>query len=393
MSLHARAYLDHNATSPLRAEARAAMLDLLDAPGNPSSVHAEGRAARARVERAREEVAALCGAPRAGVVFTSGATEANALVLHPLLDIAGRPVSCDVLLTNAAEHLSVLRGHRFAPEAVELLPVDAEGRISLDALEAALVCHAGEGRRALVSLMAANNETGVIQPVAEAARLAAAHGAVTHCDAVQAAGRLALDAEALPVDFLTLSAHKLGGPQGAGALVARHADSRPRAPLIPGGGQERGRRGGTENVAAIVGFGAAAAAAREGREAEAKRLSGLRDRLEQEIVRRIQEARIVGGGAQRLPNTSCVIFAGLKAETLVIALDLAHVSVSAGSACSSGKVGASHVLTAMGFPPAAAGAAIRFSLGWSSTPEDVDLALAALERVVPQVRSRAARAA
>ncbi|WP_127089036.1 cysteine desulfurase family protein [Aquabacter cavernae] len=393
MSEARRAYLDHNATSPLRAEARAAMLELLDAPGNPSSVHADGRAARARVERAREQVAALCGAPRAGVVFTSGATEANALVLHPQLEVAGRPVSCDVLLTNGAEHLSVLRGHRFAPEQVEVLPVDGQGYLDLNALEASLVRHGAAGRRALVSLMAANNETGILQPVIEVANLAAAHGAVIHCDAVQAAGRVALDAEALPVDFLTLSAHKVGGPQGAGALVARHADSRVRAPLIPGGGQERGRRGGTENVAAIAGFGAAAAAAATGREEEAIRLSGLRDRLEKGIVRFIQDARIVGEGAQRLPNTSCVIFAGLKAETLVIALDLAHVSVSAGSACSSGKVGASHVLTAMGMEPDAAGAAIRFSLGWSSTADDVDLALASLERVVPHVRSRAARAA
>lgn len=388
-----RAYLDHNATAPLRPEARAVMLELLDAPGNPSSVHADGRAARARVERAREEVAALCGVPRAGVVFTSGATEANALALHPHLDIAGRPVSCDVLLTNAAEHLSVLRGHRFAPAQVELLPVDGEGRLDLDALDVALARHGAAGRRALVSLMAANNETGILQPVADAARLAAAHGAVTHCDAVQAAGRIPLDADSLPVDFLTLSSHKLGGPQGAGALVARHADSRARVPLVPGGGQERGRRGGTENVAAIAGFGVAASVARSAREAEAQRLAGLRDRLEQGIVRLIQDARIVGEGARRLPNTSCVIFAGLKAETLVIALDLAHVSVSAGSACSSGKVGASHVLTAMGLDPEAAGAAIRLSLGWSSREDDVDLALAALERVVPQVRSRAARAA
>lgn len=388
-----RVYLDHNATSPLRPEARAAMLEILDAPGNPSSVHGDGRAARARVERAREQVAALAGAPRAGVVFTSGATEANALVLHPDLEVAGRPVSCDILLTNAAEHLSVLRGHRFAPEQVDLLPVDGEGRLDLDALGAHLARHGAGGRRALVSLMAANNETGVLQPVAEAARIAAAHGAVTHCDAVQAGGRLPLDH--LPVDFLTLSAHKLGGPQGAGALVARHADSRARVPLMPGGGQERGRRGGTQNVAAIVGLGAAAAAAAAGavREAEAERLAGLRDRLEKGIVRAIQDARIVGAGAQRLPNTSCVIFAGLKAETLVIALDLAHVSVSAGSACSSGKVGASHVLLAMGLDADAAGAAIRLSLGWSSTADDVDRTLAALERVVPQVRSRAARAA
>ncbi|MEP9376313.1 cysteine desulfurase family protein [Aquabacter sp. CN5-332] len=388
-----RAFLDHNATSPLRPEARAAMLDALTEPGNASSVHTDGRAARARLEQARTEVAGLAGAQKTGVVFTSGATEANALILHPELDIAGRPVTCDVLLISAVEHPSILRGHRFPADRVEVLPVDAAGRIDLDALDEALTRHAGQGRRALLSLMLANNETGVIQPVAEAARRAQAHGAVVHCDAVQAAGRLPLDIYALGVDFLTFSSHKIGGPQGAGALVARHADSRARIALIGGGGQERGRRAGTENIAAVAGYGAAARASGADLARESVRLKGLRDRLEQEIVRQLQGTQIVGADAERLPNTSCVIFAGVKAETLVIALDLAHVSVSAGSACSSGKVGPSHVLAAMGYAGDAASGAIRLSLGWSSSEEDVDLALAALGRAVPQLQNRPVRAA
>lgn len=387
-----RCYLDHNATSPLRPEARAAVLDLLDAPGNASSVHAEGRAARARLEAARAAVGRLVGAPSRGVVFTSGATEAAALALTPALERDGRPVRCDVLLASAVEHPAVLRGHRFAADKVEILPVDSAGRLDLAALDAALARHAAAGRRVLLALMAANNETGVVQPVAEAAARVRAHEGVVFCDAVQAAGRVALDMTALGIDFLALSAHKLGGPQGAGALVCASADHRP-APLVAGGGQERGLRAGTQNVAAIAGFGAAAAAAGADLAAEAVRLAALRDGLERAVLARVADAEVIAGGAERLPNTAMVSFAGLRAETLVIALDLAHVSVSAGSACSSGKVGASHVLAAMGLPAAVAEGAIRLSLGWSSTQEDVDQAVAALERVVPQLRGRASRAA
>ncbi|TCT03218.1 cysteine desulfurase family protein [Aquabacter spiritensis] len=388
-----RVFLDHNATTPLRPAARAAMLDVLAASGNASSVHADGRAARGVVEAARTAVARLVGAPSAAIVFTSGATEANALVLHPDLEIAGQNQACDVLVTSAVEHPSVLRGHRFPIAQVESIPVDADGRLVLDALEQVLAGHAAAGRRALVSLMLANNETGVIQPVTAASALAHAHGAVMHCDAVQAPGRMSLDMATLGVDFLTISSHKIGGPQGAGALVAAHPHSRPRVPLIAGGGQERGLRAGTENVAAIAGFGAAAViCAAQGGE-EAGRLRGLRDRLEKEIVERFQGSQVAGAGVERLPNTTSVIFAGLKAETLVIALDLAHVSVSAGSACSSGKVGPSHVLAAMGVGDAAAGGAIRLSLGWSSCDEDVDVAIAALGRVVPRLLNRPVRAA
>ena len=387
-----RFYLDHNATSPLRPEARAVLLDLLDAPGNASSVHAEGRAARARLEAARSAVARLVGAPSRGVVFTSGATEAAALALSPALERDGRACRCDVLLVSAVEHPAVLRGHRFPADAVEVLPVDGAGRLDLCALDDALARHSAAGRRVLLALMAANNETGVVQPVAEAAVRVRAHDGVVFCDAVQAAGRMALDIGALGVDFLALSGHKLGGPQGAGALVAAGADHRP-APLLAGGGQERGLRAGTQNVAAIAGFGAAAAAAGASLAVEAARLVSLRDALEREVLARVAGAQVIAAEAERLPNTAMLSFAGLRAETLVIALDLAHVSVSAGAACSSGKVGASHVLAAMGLPAARAEGAIRLSLGWASTQEDVDQAVAALERVVPQLRGRASRAA
>ncbi len=389
-------YLDHNATSPLRPAARAAFLEALEAGGNASSVHADGRGARARLERARGQVAALLDADPRGVTFTSGATEAASAILYPELEIAGRPVTCDVLLVSAVEHPCVLSGHRFPTDKVEVIPVDGDGVIDLKALENRLAALAAMGLRPYLSLMAANNETGVLQPVAEAADRVHAADGVVHCDAVQAAGRVDVTLAGLKADFVTLSAHKLGGPQGAGALVA-HPDSRARVPLMAGGGQERGRRGGTQNVPAMAGFGAAAAAAGTDLGAEAMRLTGLRRRLETGIVDLFQDAWIAGAGAARLPNTVCAVFPGLKAETLVIALDLAHIRVSAGSACSSGKVGPSHVLAAMGaasgLGPEATAGAIRFSLGWSSGEEDVDLALAALGRAVPRLSSRPARVA
>lgn len=387
-----RAYLDHNATSPLRPESRAALVAALDAGGNASSVHAEGRAARARIEAARAAVADLAGAPVRGVIFTSGATEAAALALHPAVEIAGRAKPCDVLLAGAVEHPAVLKGHRFPSDALEILPVDGEGRLDLAALAEALARHRAAGRRAMLAVMAANNETGVRQPVAEAARLVHEADGIVFCDAVQAAGRIPLDMAALGADFLALSAHKIGGPPGVGALVAAGPDHR-TAPLLSGGGQERNRRAGTENGPAIVGFGSAATAVKSALSAEAERLAVLRDRLERAVLEGVPGTRVVGSGADRLPNTTMVTFAGLRAETLVIALDLAHVSISAGSACSSGKVGASQVLLAMGLPEDEAAGAIRLSLGWSSTLEDVDAAVEALKKAVPQLRSRASRAA
>lgn len=393
-----RRYLDHNATSPLRPEARDAMIAALGDVGNPSSVHHDGRAARTRVEAARGQVAGLLGAMARQVTFTSGATEALAGVLHPEVEIAGRPKPCDVLLASAVEHPAVLRGHRFASDRLELIAVDADGVIDLQALEAALARHSAAGRRAMVALMAANNETGVVQPLLEACRMVHAHDGILVCDAVQAAGRMALNLERLPVDFLCLSAHKLGGPQGAGALVAGHPDNRVR-PLMAGGGQESGRRGGTHNVPAIAGFGAAAEAARlalesgPGRAGEAARLARLRDAMEASILARLPEARVIGGAAERIANTSLVAFSGLKAETLVIGLDLSHVSASAGSACASGKVGASHVLQAIGVEESVARGAVRLSLGWSSSQDEVDAAVAALVRTVSQMGGRPLEAA
>jgi cysteine desulfurase len=341
-------YLDWNATAPLRPEAAAAMADALALGGNPSSVHRRGRVARRLVEESREAVAALCGASPDGVVFTSGGTEANQLALRG----AGR----ERVLVSAVEHSSVLDA---VPDA-ERVPVDGDGLVDPDALGAFL---AADARPALVSVMLANNETGVIQPIAELAAIAHAHGALFHCDAVQGAGKMPLSLAALGADFLTLSAHKIGGPAGTGALVM--APGVEVTPLLRGGGQERNRRAGTENLAGIAGF---AAAARACDPAEYEHVRALRDGLEAALP---PDAVVVGAAALRLPNTSAIAMPGVLAETQVIALDLDGVMVSAGAACSSGKVGPSHVLAAMGLPPDIANCTIRMSLGWSTTEADI----------------------
>jgi len=369
-----RTYLDWNATAPLRPEARAAWVAALDLVGNPSSPHAEGRRVRAVVEDAREEVAALVGARSAEVVFTSGGTEANNAIL------AG---GWDAIFLTGLEHDSVRAPARNSKARVVELPVGASGVVRSAVLDG----HAQpmRGRRALVSLQMANNETGVLQPVARVAAMAKAHGLSIHTDAVQAAGRIAVDFGTLGVDFLSLSAHKLGGPKGVGALVIRESASLPA--YIAGGGQERRRRAGTENVPAIAGFGAAARAA--GRDLAAMhRVRVLRDRLEAGIRALTPAAVVVGAEAERLPNTTNVALPGTSAETLVIALDLAGVAVSAGAACSSGKVGTSHVLEAMGLEPGLARAAIRVSLGWGSTERDVAAFLEAWSHVAAR-RERA----
>jgi cysteine desulfurase len=370
-----RTYLDWNATAPLRPEARAALVAALDTAGNPSSPHAEGRRARAILEDAREEVAALVGARPAEVVFTSGGTEANNAVL------AG---GWDTICLAAVEHDSVRVPARTSGARIVELPADANGVVQAAALGARME---QPGRsRALMSLQMANNETGVLQPVAQAAAVARAHGLSVHTDAVQAAGRVAVDFRALGVDFLSLSAHKLGGPKGVGALVIREGAALP--PLLAGGGQERRRRAGTENVPAIAGFGAAArAAARE--VAEMDRVRALRDRLEDEVRAATPAAQAIAAGAERLPNTTSIALPGLSAETLVIALDLAGVAVSAGAACSSGKVGASHVLQAMGVEPLLARAAIRVSLGLGSTDADVATFVEAWSQHAAQRQQRA----
>lgn len=359
-------YLDANATEPLRPEARAAALAAMDLPGNPSSVHAAGRAARRVLEGAREGIAARFGAAPAGIVFTAGGTEANALAIRGLG--RGRRV-----LVGATEHPAVLAA---APEA-EILPVRPDGTLELTALEAAL---AG-GPPALVCLMAANNETGVLHPLAEAAVLCRAHGALLHVDGVQAAGRMPLSLTALEADSLALSGHKLGGPKGAGALLLR-AGLHPE-PLVAGGGQEKGRRGGTEPLPAIAGMAAAATAA----EPEAAvRLARIRDAIEAGCL--AQGARVVGAGAPRLPNTTSLLLPGVPAETQVIALDLAGVQVSAGAACSSGKVARSHVLAAMGLG-AEAGCAIRVSLPWNAPEDATERFLAAWGAMRARLRTAA----
>jgi cysteine desulfurase len=368
-----RTYLDWNATAPLRPQARAAAAEALGVCGNPSSVHAEGRAVRRRIEEAREAVAALVGAEPRNVVFTSGGTEANMMALCPFMGTGQEIEPRDCLVISAIEHPSVLAGGRFPRNAVETVPVAADGRLDLAALERRLAALAEKGlRRPLVSVMLANNETGVVQPVSQAAALAHAAGAFQHVDAIQGAGRISCNINALQVDLLTLSGHKIGGPKGVGALIKRDQALHFTDPLIKGGGQERGARAGTENVAGIVGFGAAAAAARLGLAEENARMAALRDRLEAGLKARMPAAIVFGGAAERLPNTTLFAVPGIKAETAVIALDLDGVAVSSGAACSSGKVQPSHVLAAMGVAQTLAQGAIRVSLGPTTTESEVD---------------------
>jgi cysteine desulfurase len=347
-------YLDWNATQPLLPEAADAMAAALRQCGNPSSVHRWGRAARRAVEAARREVAALAGVTEDEIIFTSGGSEANQTALKGFPDRR--------VLVSALEHDSVRTG---VPDR-DIVPALPDGRVDLAALARMLE---RDPRPTLVSLMLANNETGALQPVAEAAQIAHAYGALLHTDAVQAAGRAALDRRALGADLMSLSAHKIGGPQGMGALVA--SPELPLAPLIAGGGQERGRRAGTENVAAIVGFGIAARAARA-RIADQARIAALRDVAERRLLAIAPDAQIFAAGVPRLANTIAIAMPGVPAATQVMALDLAGVMVSAGAACSSGKVTRSAVLSAMGVAPEIAECTIRISLGWSTAEADID---------------------
>jgi len=340
-------YLDANATEPLRPAARAAMLAALEVTGNPSSVHAAGRAARRVLEDAREALAARFGARAQDLVFTSGGTEADALAIHALG--AKRR-----LIVGATEHDAVRSA---APDALSL-PVDRDGVADLDTLAVWLA----DGPPALVCLMLANNETGTIQPIAEAAALCRRHGAWLHVDAVQAAGRIDIRFSLLGAYSMAISSHKLGGPPGAGALLLA-PEVATVAPLIAGGGQERGRRGGTPPLPSIAGFAAAAVAA-----TDASHLAPLRDAAEAAAV--AAGAVVCGAGANRLANTTCLALPGVRADAQVIALDLDGIAVSAGAACSSGKVTASHVLAAMGLGPLA-GQAIRVSLPWNATDADM----------------------
>jgi cysteine desulfurase len=360
-----RVYLDWNATTPLRPEAREAMAAAWDLPGNPSSVHAEGRQSRRWVEQARTSVANAVGAEPRNVVFTSGGTEANALALAPgLRRASGLPVQR--LVVSAIEHASVLAGGRFPIEAIATVGVTSSGLLDLDRLRAALE----GGPPALVSVMLANNETGAVQPVKEAAGIVHSAGGLLHVDAIQALGKIPFDLNAITADLVTLSAHKIGGPKGVGALVLAEGVLG-LEPLLRGGGQELGHRAGTENVTGIVGFGAAVRAAMAALERDAIRLEGLRNRLENGL-RQTLGVIVFSGDVQRLPNTTLFTVPGLKAETAVIGFDLAGVAVSSGSACSSGKVQPSHVLKAMGYDPELAQGAVRFSLGWTTSNADID---------------------
>jgi cysteine desulfurase len=369
-----RVYLDWNATAPLRPEAREAMAVASNLSGNPSSVHAEGRQARGQVEQARAMIAGAIGALPRNVVFTSGGTEANALALTPgLRRGSGFPVKR--LLVSAIEHASVLAGGRFATEAIGSVAVTSEGLVDLDRLRAMLE----SGPPALVSVMLANNETGALQPVAEVAEIVHCAGGLLHVDAIQAFGKISCDINTMNADLVTLSAHKIGGPKGVGALVLAEGLLGPE-PLLRGGGQEFGRRAGTENVAGIAGFGAAARAAMAVLERDAIRLKNLQDRLENGL-RQTPGVIVFADGVARLPNTTLFTIPGLKAETAVIGFDLAGIAVSSGSACSSGKVQPSHVLEAMGFGPELAEGAVRLSLGWSTSDADVDRCLQAWRKL------------
>ena len=369
-----RVYLDWNATTPLRPEARAAMAAAWDLAGNPSSVHAEGRQARRLIEDARAAIATAVGGVPRNVVFTSSGTEANALALSPGVHKAGGQPA-QRLLISAIEHASVLAGGRFTPEAISKIPVTPSGVVDLTGLRASLA----KGGSALVSIMAANNETGALQPICEAAEIIHEAGGLLHVDAIQAFGKIPFKLNELTADLVTVSAHKIGGPKGVGALILADGLSGVE-PLLRGGGQERGRRAGTENVAGIAGLGAAVSAAMTGLGSDRERVDSLRNRLEAGL-RQTPGVVIFSADAPRLPNTALFTIPGLRAETAVIGFDLEGVAVSSGSACSSGKVQSSHVLEAMGFGPNLAQGAVRLSLGWSTTEADIDSCLQAWRKL------------
>lgn len=382
-------YLDHNATSPLRPESLSAMTHALTVGGNPSSIHARGRAARLVVEEAREKIAKLANAPAANVIFTSGATESNNLALFGAVEgsLGGDASRITRLFVSAIEHSSVLSNanklaERFPWLRVAYLRVTANGEIDLEALRVAL--REGKGRT-LVAVMAANNETGVIQPIAEISALVREAGALLLVDAVPAAGKIALDFAFC--DYMTVSAHKLGGPQGVGALLV--ADGAPLAPQLVGGGQQKGLRAGSENLSGIAGFAAAAHALQDG-EGERARIAHLRDHFETALKLAAPESVFFGATSARLCTTSCFAIAGLTAETALIGLDLDGVMMSSGSTCSSGKVAISHVLAAMGVEEKLAACALRASFGWNSTMDDVGAAVDSLMKLRERVRGKEA---
>lgn len=380
-------YADCNATTPLDPEVRVAMAEALDEGfGNPSSLHQAGQQARRLVERARAQVAALVGARPDEILFTSGGTEADNLAV--LGAVAGVPPGRRRLVTTSVEHQAVLgpcEHLRAAGADVVLAGVDGEGRLLLDALARTV-----GPETALVSVMLANHDTGVVQPVAEVAGLARAAGALVHTDAVQAAGKLPIDVDALGVSLLSLSSHKLHGPKGAGALYVRRGVT--VRPLVHGGRQERTLRPGTENVPAVVGFGKACELARSRLAADAAHLRELRDRFEQALMARVQGCEVNGSvsAGARLPNTSNLAFAGVDAEALTVRLDLLGMAASRGSACSAGDPAPSHVLLAMGQSAARARSAVRFSFGRTTAANDIDRAVELVAAAVQKLREAVA---
>ncbi|MCZ7864762.1 cysteine desulfurase family protein [Agrobacterium salinitolerans] len=378
-----RTYMDWNATAPLLPAVRDVLVSALEIAGNPSSVHREGRAARAAVEAARRDVAALAGAQASHVTFSSGATEAANLVLTPDFKMGRAPVRYGRLYASAIEHPAFREGGRFGKADVTEIPVTSAGIIDLAALETLLASHDKSTGLPMVACMLVNNETGILQPVAEAARLVHAAGGLMVVDAVQAAGRIPLDINALDADFLVLSSHKLGGPKGAGALISRGEVMMPK-PLIHGGGQEKGHRSGTENTLSVIGFGAAAVVAAEKLADEAARLGALRAKLEHGMRVNAPDVIIHGADVARVGNTTFFTLPGLKAETGQIAFDIEGIALSAGSACSSGKVGESHVLSAMGHDPKLG--ALRISLGHATDEADIDRTLAAFTKIAGRRR-------
>ncbi|MEP3275075.1 MAG: cysteine desulfurase family protein [Stappiaceae bacterium] len=387
-----RIYLDHNASAPLRPAAREAMLTSLDNFGNASSVHSEGREARAHLTAARNQLADLVSADPNAIIFTSGCTEANVTVLTPDYLLGSKELGLSKLLIGASEHPSVLSGGRFSQDTTEIVPVDENGMTNLSLLKERLDELTKNDRRVLVSIMAANNETGVIQPSGEIAEIVKSAGGIFHVDGTQILGRCPATMATLGCDVMTVSAHKLGGPKGAGAIIIAGGVLR-MAPLVTGGGQETYRRSGTENIAAIAGFGAAAKEVSENVD-EPSKITAMRDWLEAELRAISPDIVFFGSDVDRIGNTSCFAVPGVSAETAVIACDLEGVAVSSGSACSSGKVSASHVLGAMGVPADLARGAIRVSLGWSNTQEDVerfaDIWRSVTKRFRPQATGEAA---
>lgn len=374
-----RIYLDHNATTPLDPSVLAAMMPYLSEHyGNASSYHEAGRVARQAIERARLQVASFLGATAAEVVFTGSGTEADNLALRGVAAAAGHRGRH--LVIGATEHAAVLRTAAALTTGgweVTWLPVDGQGQVDPAAVRRAL-----RADTVLVSVMVANNETGVIQPVADIAAVAHAAGVLVHTDAIQAAGKMPLQVDALGVDLLSLAGHKVYGPKGTGALYVRAGT--PLQAGLTGGPQEAGRRAGTENVAGVVGLGAALAAATKG---EPQRLEGLRQRLVNGVLAGLDGVQVHGAHAPRLANTASLSFAGVDGEAVLLHLDLAGIAAATGSACSSESAEPSHVLLAMGVPPRLARGTVRFSLGRDNTEADIDTTIAALTRGVPRLRA------